>query len=173
MSVYYLQILHLHVGCVVLSGTLFTVRGLLRIANHPMANHRALRILSYVIDTTLLVAAILLTLILHQYPLKNGWLTTKVLLLVLYIGLGILALKRARTRSGRSVAFLAALLVFAFIIGVAVTHQPAGWLLFLRTSSSPLWGTPASVTIPSSRRLLPQCGAMSILKTPPTVPPFS
>lgn len=134
---YYPQILHLHVGCVVLSGSLFAIRGVLRIANHPIANHRGLRLLSYVIDTTLLVAAILLTLILHQYPLKNGWLTIKVLLLVFYIGLGTIALKRARTRSGRSVAFLAALLVFASIIGVAVTHQPAGWLLFLRTWSSP------------------------------------
>jgi len=137
LASHYLQILHLHIGCVVASGSLFTARGLLRIANSPMANHRALRILSYVIDTALLIAAILLTLILHQYPFENGWLTTKVLLLIVYIGLGTIALKRARTAARRSVAVLAALLVFAFIIGVAVTHQPAGWLLFLRTTHSP------------------------------------
>jgi uncharacterized membrane protein SirB2 len=132
---HYLQILHLHVGCIVLSGSLFATRSLLRIAGNPLANHRAVRILSYLIDTTLLVAAILLTLILHQYPIKDGWLTMKVLLLVLYIALGTLALKRARTRLGQCTAFLAALGVFGYIIGVALMHHPAGWLLFLRTSN--------------------------------------
>lgn len=131
----YLPILHLHVGCVVASGSLFGARSVLRIADHPLANARPLRILSYVIDTVLLLAAILLTLIVHQYPLKDGWLTAKVLFLILYILLGTLALKRARTRAGRSVALLAALLVFGFIIGIARTHDPAGWLLFLRKSS--------------------------------------
>lgn len=135
LAAHYLQVLHLHVGCVVLSGSLFSARALLRVANRPLANHRALRILSYVIDTTLLVAAILLTLILHQYPFVNGWLTTKVLLLILYIALGTIALRRASSTAGRVLATLAALAVFSYIIGVAVQHQPEGWLLLLRTSS--------------------------------------
>lgn len=126
----YTLLLHLHVSAVVLSGSLFTLRALLRIADHPLANHRGLRILSYVIDTMLLVAAVALTLTLHQYPFVNGWLTTKVLLLIVYIALGTIALKRARSTAGRVLATLAALLVFAYIIGVAVHHRPAGWLGF-------------------------------------------
>jgi len=113
----------LHVGCVALSGSLFTFRGLLRINRSPFANHRALRVVSYVIDTTLLVAAVLLTLIIHQYPFVNGWLTAKVLLLVLYIGLGIITLQRARTTPGRSVALIGALLTFAAIVTIAVLHH--------------------------------------------------
>ena len=135
LASHYLQILHLHVGCVALSGTLFTARGVMRIAAVDVANHRILRVLSYVIDTTLLVAAILLTLIIHQYPLTSGWLTTKVGLLVLYIVLGVVALRGARTTSVRVAAFLAALTVFGFIVGVALVHHPAGWLLLLRPSS--------------------------------------
>ena len=131
LTSHYQQILLLHISCVALSGTLFTIRGLMRIGNVAVANHRALRILSYVIDTTLLTAAILLTLILHQYPFVNAWLTTKLLLLVLYIGLGTTALKRARTTAGRCVALLAALTTFVFIVGVALTHHPAGWLLLV------------------------------------------
>ena len=104
----------------------------MRIAGTPTANHRLLRYTSYVIDTTLLMAAILLTLILHQYPFTDAWLTTKLLLLVLYIALGTFALKRARTKSGRAVALLSALLTFAYIIGVAITHQPFGWLALIR-----------------------------------------
>jgi uncharacterized membrane protein SirB2 len=122
----------LHVGCVALSGTLFTIRGLLRIGDFALANHPLVRHVSYVIDTVLLVAAILLTLIVHQYPFVDGWLTMKVLLLVLYIVLGSVALKRARTRAGRLLALLGALCTFTLIIGVAITHHPAGWLLWLR-----------------------------------------
>jgi uncharacterized membrane protein SirB2 len=131
LASHYADIRLLHIGCVTLSGSLFTVRGLLRLGASGIANHRALRIGSYVIDTTLLGTAILLTLILHQYPLVDAWLTIKTLLLLLYIALGIMALRGARTRLGRGFAFLAALLTFGFIIGVAITHQPAGWLILL------------------------------------------
>jgi uncharacterized membrane protein SirB2 len=100
---------------------------LLRLVDSPLANTRALRWTSYVIDTVLLAAAILLTLILHQYPLVNGWLTMKTGLLVLYIALGMVALKRARTRFASVAALIAALLTYGLIIGVAITHRPSGW----------------------------------------------
>jgi len=128
LASHFAEIRQAHIVCVALSGSLFFFRGLLRIAAIPAANHWLLRFTSYVVDTTLLVAAILLTLILHQYPFTDAWLTTKFLLLVLYIVLGTYALKRARTQSGRTVALLCALLTFAYIVGVAITHQPAGWL---------------------------------------------
>jgi len=128
LSAYFGEILLLHVGCVAFSGTLFTVRGVMRIANLPGANHWTLRWTSYAVDTTLLGAAVLLTLIVHQYPFVDAWLTCKVLLLPLYIALGILALRRARTRAGRSAACAAALVTFAYIVGVALAHDPRGWL---------------------------------------------
>jgi uncharacterized membrane protein SirB2 len=132
LAAHFEEIRTLHVSCVGLSGGLFLARGLLAINNVAVANHPALRVSSYVIDTMLLAAAILLTVILHQYPGTHAWLTTKVLLLILYIGLGTLALKRARSRMTRAMALVAALLVFGFIVGVAMTHHPAGWLLYLR-----------------------------------------
>jgi len=122
----------LHVSCVGISGGLFSIRAVLRIGACPAANHWALRLAAHGIDTVLLVSGILLTLVLHQYPLTDAWLTAKVLLLVLYIFLGTLALKRARTTASRVLALFAAVLTFVAIIGVAVTHQPAGWLTFLR-----------------------------------------
>ena len=66
----------IHVGCVALSGGLFFVRGLLRIGDHPAANHSVLRV---AIDTRLLTAGILLTAILHQFPFIYPWLTSKLL----------------------------------------------------------------------------------------------
>ena len=129
---HYTDIRFLHVGCVAFSGALFTLRGLLRVGDVAVANHIALRVSSYVIDSTLLIAAILLTTILHQYPFVNGWLTAKLLLLLLYILLGSIALKRAQTPAGRLASLVAALSTFSLIIAVAVTHQPFGWLPLLR-----------------------------------------
>ena len=90
-------------------------------------NHAALRGLSYAIDTTLLTAALMLVTILHQYPFVQAWLTAKVLLLVVYIVLGTLALKRGRTRGVQVACFFAALAVFAAIVGIARAHDPRGW----------------------------------------------
>ena len=132
LSAHFAEIRLLHIGCVVFSGTLFMIRGMMRIADLPGANHWTLRWTSYLIDTGLLGAAVLLTLILHRYPLVDGWLTCKVLLLPVYIVLGIAALRGARTRAGRSAALVAALLTFGYIVGVALAHDPLGWLALLR-----------------------------------------
>ena len=64
---------------------------------------------------------------LHQYPFVHGWLTTKVVLLVVYIVLGTYALKRGHTKRIRWMTWIAAVLVYAFIISVARTHHPAGF----------------------------------------------
>ncbi|HXW73243.1 MAG TPA: SirB2 family protein [Steroidobacteraceae bacterium] len=131
LAAHYADIRLLHVSCAALSGALFALRGIMRIADSPWANHRALRLTSYLIDTTLLLAALWLSVIVQQYPFVDGWLTTKVVLLVIYIGLGVLALRVARTRAGRVAALISALLTFGAIVGVAVTHHPAGWLFLI------------------------------------------
>lgn len=130
MIEFYPQIKFVHILCVILSGSLFTLRGLLMLARSRYTNHVALRMLSYAIDTTLLTAALMLVTVLRQYPFVQAWLTVKVLLLVLYIVLGVFALKRGRTRKAQITCFVAALLVYAFIISVAMAHNP--WGVFAR-----------------------------------------
>lgn len=127
MAAWYLQILLTHIACVVASGSIFFIRGMLMLADSPLANHVAVKRLSYVIDTLLLGAAVALTMIIHQYPFVQAWLTVKVLLLVVYIVLGVFALRRGRTRRVRALCFVAALAVFAFIISVAIAHSPLGF----------------------------------------------
>jgi uncharacterized membrane protein SirB2 len=94
-------------------------------------NDVILRRLSYAIDTVLLGSAVALVGILHQFPFISPWLTAKLLLLVVYILLGIFALRRGRTRLMRQGCFVAALSVYAFIISIAMTHNPRGLLVFL------------------------------------------
>lgn len=128
MIEFYPQIKAVHVGAVIASGSLFALRGLLMLMRSSVGNHAALRYLSYTIDTTLLTAALMLATILHQAPFVNAWLTVKVLLLVVYIVLGTIALKRGRTYRVRAAAYVAALCVFGFIVSVAVAHHPLGFL---------------------------------------------
>jgi uncharacterized membrane protein SirB2 len=128
LALYYNEIKWLHISCVALSGSLFAFRGLLMMCGSQLANRRYIARASYVIDTTLLAAAVLLTIIIHQYPVANSWLSVKLLLLVVYVFLGIYALRRGKTRLRRSACFVAALLVYGFIIRVAVTHDPWGLL---------------------------------------------
>jgi uncharacterized membrane protein SirB2 len=126
MAAWYLQILWTHIGCVIASGSLFFARGCMMLAGLPAANHVALRRISVAIDVLLLAAAITLTTIIHQYPFVQAWLTVKVLLLVVYIALGVFALRRGRTRAIRAICFGAALAVFLFIVTVARAHDPLG-----------------------------------------------
>jgi uncharacterized membrane protein SirB2 len=128
MAAWYLQILWTHIGCVIASGSLFFTRGCMMLAGMPAANHVALRRISVAIDILLLAAAITLTTIIHQYPFVQAWLTVKVLLLVVYIVLGVFALRRGRTRAVRATCFGAAMLVFLFIVSVARAHDPLGIL---------------------------------------------
>lgn len=128
MIEFYTQIKFVHVLCVILSGTLFAVRGILMLARSRYVNHPLLRYLSYAIDTSLLTAALMLVSILHQYPFVQNWLTAKVLLLILYIVLGTFALRRGRTLRVRATCYFVALGVYAFIISVAHAHNPWGLL---------------------------------------------
>ena len=126
MIEFYPEIKAVHVGAVIASGSLFAVRGGLMLGRSALANHATLRYLSYAIDTTLLTAALMLVTILHQYPFVQGWLTAKVLLLVVYIVLGSYALKRARTRRGQIACFFAAISIFLIIASIAKAHHPLG-----------------------------------------------
>ncbi len=128
MEVFYAQIWLVHILCVTASGSLFALRGALLLAGRAAANHAALRYLSYAIDTTLLTAALMLMTITHQYPLVQAWLTVKVLLVVLYIVLGVMALRAGRTRRAHTVAYVAALAVFLLVVGIARAHDPLGLL---------------------------------------------
>jgi uncharacterized membrane protein SirB2 len=134
MDALYGEIRLVHIAAVCASGGLFFLRGLLiNVFGSPWGMAAPVRYLSYAIDTVLLAAALTLTTIIHQYPGLDGWLTMKVALLVLYIGLGSFGLKRARRRGARLALWIAALAVFAAIVTVARAHHPLGALAPLLT----------------------------------------
>lgn len=126
----YLLAKNIHVGCVILSFGGFAARGLLMLVGSPVLNTRVMRVVPHIVDTVLLASALWLAWILHQYPFVQGWLTAKVIGLVVYIVLGAIALRRGRTKGIRVAAFIAASVTAFYIVSVALTHDPRGFLLW-------------------------------------------
>lgn len=131
MIEFYPEIRSIHIAAALASVALFFLRGLLLFSGATWARALPLRIASYTIDTTLLTAALMLATILRQYPFVHHWLTAKVVLLVVYIGLGIVAFWSGLPWRRRFAAWVAALVVFACIYSIARAHHPLGILLRL------------------------------------------
>lgn len=113
-----------HVGSVILSFSLFFFRGIWLIQDSENLRQRWVKILPHINDTVLLVSAILLAIAIQQNPLEHAWLTAKISGLLVYIGLGMVAMRFGKTRKTRITAWVAALFVFAYIVLVALTKSP-------------------------------------------------
>lgn len=114
----------IHVASVILSYLLFTLRGVWMMQDSSALQRRWVKIVPHVIDTVLLTSAIALAMTIQQNPLNDAWLGAKVAGLLLYIGLGMVALKRGKTRKVRITAWIAAHAVFFYIVLVALTKSP-------------------------------------------------
>jgi uncharacterized membrane protein SirB2 len=130
MYEHYFLIKHTHMTAAFVSFALFFTRGLWMLRGSPLLTRGWVRVLPHVNDTLLLASAVLLTLILAQYPGTHGWLTAKLTALLVYIGVGMVALRHGRTLRVRFAAWLAALLVFLYIVSVALTRSAQPWVVW-------------------------------------------
>jgi len=116
----------IHITSAAVSFCYFVLRGYWMLTESGLQNARINKVVPHVIDTILLGSAILLTTIIQQYPVTHDWLTIKVIALIAYILLGMLALKYGKTKPQKITAFIAAICTFCFIVSVAYYHQPLG-----------------------------------------------
>ena len=121
---YYSLLKQLHLTTIAITLALFILRGAWMMTSSPRLQTRWVRIVPHLNDTLLLTSGISLAVLIRQYPLVNGWLTAKFFALILYIVLGTFAIKRGKSRGRRISAWIAALLVFAYMAAVAVAHNP-------------------------------------------------
>jgi len=120
----YAIMLWVHVACVYLSLAGFVLRGFWMLTDSPLRQLKPAKILPHVIDTLLLLSAVVLALVTAQYPFTHGWLTAKLFALLAYIGFGLLAFRFGPSRGLRGAAFVAALLAFVYMLAVAYTRHP-------------------------------------------------
>lgn len=115
-----------HISLVALSAGLFSARGLAVLWGARWAMQAGARKLSVAIDSLLLAAGLSLWLLLGLNPTHELWLGFKLGLLLLYIVLGSIALKRGRSRGQRALALIAAWLILGFMVSVARHRHPLG-----------------------------------------------
>ena len=133
MIEFYPQIKQFHILLALLSGAIFALRGAFALAGMRWPQALPVKWLSYTIDTCLLTAALMLLTILPWAMFGNGWLLTKIVLIVVYVVLGVFAMRPGRRQRTRALCYAVALLVFATIYGIARAHQPLGWLAAVAT----------------------------------------
>ena len=118
----------IHISCMALSISGFVIRGGLMLAGSERLRHKLTKTLPHYVDSLLLLSGLWMAINLQQYPGTVPWLSAKIIALLIYILLGSLAL-RGRTRSIRLSAFVLALSVFAYMLGVALTRSAFPWLV--------------------------------------------
>lgn len=114
----------IHIGAATVSISLFVLRGLWMLAESPRLAQRWVRVVPHVNDSVLLAAGVGLAILSRQSPTDSAWLAAKITALVVYIALGMLALKPWLSKRSRTAAWLLALVVFAYMLAVARTRAP-------------------------------------------------
>jgi uncharacterized membrane protein SirB2 len=116
-------LLLVHVSCALVSPVLFSLRAWRAIRGLDPAVG-ALRWAPHAVDTVLFGAGATLAWMTRQFPGESPWLTAKLVALLVYILLGHVAVRRARTSGARLLSWALAMLTIAYIYAVALTADP-------------------------------------------------
>lgn len=117
----------IHVTCVALSFAGFFIRGIWMLKDSPLLQQRWVRISPQVVDTVLLVSAIVLAVQLRFSPMEQPWLMAKIIALLAYIGVGLVAMRFGRSKRTRLVAWALGMVIFLYIVSVALNKSAMGW----------------------------------------------
>ena len=123
----YAAVKAIHVGAAAASIALFVVRGTWMLRSPERLRVPWVRVLPHVIDTVLLASALWLAWQIG-FAANARWLGAKIVALLVYIALGTIALKRGRTRAIRLAALVGAVATFGYIVSVALTKSPLGFV---------------------------------------------
>ena len=124
-----------HQGAVALSVAGFFARGAASLAGAGWVRGRLARTLPHVVDSVLLASALALAWMLRPTPASAPWLMAKIVGLLAYIALGMLALRPGRPVWMRATAWVAALVVFGWIVSVALLKDPRGFIALIQSGA--------------------------------------
>jgi uncharacterized membrane protein SirB2 len=127
----YLTLKLVHMSCAMLTIAGFLVRGYWMMTDSALLQNRATKIAPHIIDTLFLLSGVAIIYVLNIQVMSQPWLLAKFAGLIVYIALGVIALRPGRSAQIRAIAFVAAVSVFAYIVGVAVTKSVTSWLTYL------------------------------------------
>ncbi len=122
---FYEIVKYTHIIAITLSILGFVSRVYLKLTHSPNQNKYWFKKLPHKVDTILLASALTMVYILGVNPLTTFWLAEKITGLVIYILLGMIALRWGKTKNIRMVAAGMAITVFSYIVYVAHYKAPA------------------------------------------------
>jgi uncharacterized membrane protein SirB2 len=118
----------IHESAAALSFTGFFARGVGMLCGSEWIRRRPARTLPHAVDTVLIVSALWLAWLAGLSPANAPWITAKLAALAVYIALGLIALRFGTTKAIRATAWVAAMVTFGYIVSVAFTKEPRGFL---------------------------------------------
>ena len=121
----------IHQSAVALSIGGFFARGLGALSGAAWVRSRLAKTVPHIVDSVLLLSALTLAWTLRINPGHAPWLMAKIVGLLVYIGLGMVALRPGRSTALRATAWFAALATFGWIVSVAISKSPFGFLAAL------------------------------------------
>lgn len=119
----------LHVSLVCLSLFLFVWRGICMWRRIPIQSHTWKRSVPDMIDSLLLISGISLAYILSVTPWHDDWLFMKLVGLIVYIVLGIMALREREILWRKRTYFMLALLTAIYMVAVAHSKLIFPWTM--------------------------------------------
>ena len=123
----YFAVKLVHQSAVALSLTGFFVRGGASLSGARWVNSRLAKTLPHIIDSMLLLSALVLAWMLRLTPMNSPWLLAKIVGLIVYVGLGVVALRPGHSAAVRATAWIAALATAGWIVSVAITKSAFGF----------------------------------------------
>jgi uncharacterized membrane protein SirB2 len=121
----------IHVTCALISFAGFFMRGIWMLRDSTLLQQRWVKITPHIVDTLLLVSAIILAVQLRFSPLEQPWLMVKIIALLVYIGAGMVALRFGRSKTVRLYAWLFGLATILYIMSVATSKSVLGWFAYV------------------------------------------
>jgi len=109
----------LHVACAIVSASFFLIRGLWMLQSSPRLQQLWVRIAPHAIDTVLLLSGVYLAM-LWQWA---TWILVKLVVVVVYIVLGLLALRPAFSGPVKRASFVGALVSVAVVFMIAMVGR--------------------------------------------------
>ena len=119
----YLLLKQAHIGFVGLSFSLFVLRGPLAVRGAYRPN-KVTNIVVHGVDTLLLLCGISLAVMISINPLVTPWLMVKLIALVGFVIIAAIGVRRGLTRNVRLLSFILAIIIFMYIVSVAITKNP-------------------------------------------------
>ncbi len=121
----YIALKHLHITAAALSLLLFIIRAYWSVTGSAALQKKLIRMSPHVIDTILLICGLAMA---WTIGFNQSWIWAKLVALVMYIGVGTVAIKRGKTPASRLIAALIAVVIFSYIVGMALQRSPWSWL---------------------------------------------